>query len=280
MFKKTVGKVQDRSVYEGQLPDGLFEKCDHCGSIVFHEDIIENNYICPGCDHYFRISARNRISMMLDKDSFEEWNSVMKPSNPLQFPGYDKKLAVVKEATNLDEAVVTGMGKMGGTSVAIAVMASDFLMGSMGYVVGEKITDLVEEATKRRLPLIIVCCSGGARMQEGIVSLMQMAKTAQALKKHDEAGLLYISILTDPTTGGVMASFAMLADIILAEPRALIGFAGPRVIEQTIRQKLPEGFQKSEFLLEHGFIDRIVKRGKLKQVVSSLIRIETGGERC
>lgn len=256
---------------EVQIPDGLFQKCDKCNEIICREDIVNNYYICPNCGNYFRISPRSRLGMVLDKGSFMGWDESLSISDPLDFPGYKQKLEHIKALTNLDEAVITGEGKIDETPVAIAVMASSFFMGSMGKIVGEKITRMVEEATKRRLPVIIFCCSGGARMQEGIVSLMQMAKTSQALKKHDEAGLLYVSVLTDPTTGGVMASFAMLGDVILAEPGALIGFAGPRVIEQTIGQKLPEGFQRAEFLLEHGFIDKIVKRNKLKQSLSMLL---------
>jgi len=267
-----IGEKIKESLDEAQIPDGLFQKCDKCNEIIYMEDIVANYHICPNCDNYFRISPRTRLSMVLDKGSFIEWNEELPVSDPLNFPGYKLKLEHMKVVTNLDEAVITGEGKIDDTPVAIAVMASSFLMGSMGEVVGEKITRMIEEATKRRLPVIIFCCSGGARMQEGIVSLMQMAKTSQALKKHDEAGLLYVSVLTDPTTGGVMASFAMLGDVILAEPGALIGFAGPRVIEQTIGQKLPEGFQKAEFLLEHGFIDKIVKRSKLKQTLSMLVK--------
>ncbi|MBB5195053.1 acetyl-CoA carboxylase, carboxyltransferase subunit beta [Anaerocolumna cellulosilytica] len=265
------GKVKE-SLDEAQIPDGLFEKCDKCNEIVYSEDVVANYYICPNCGMYFRISPRTRLSMILDKESFQEWDKELPVSDPLNFPGYKQKLEHLKVVTNLDEAVITGEGKINDTSVAIGIMASNFLMGSMGEVVGEKLTRLVEKATKRKLPVIIFCCSGGARMQEGIISLMQMAKTAQALKRHDEAGLLYVSVLTDPTTGGVMASFAMLGDVILAEPGALIGFAGPRVIEQTIGQRLPEGFQKAEFLLEHGFVDKIVKRNKLKQTLSMLVK--------
>ncbi|MBS5415630.1 MAG: acetyl-CoA carboxylase carboxyltransferase subunit beta, partial [Firmicutes bacterium] len=215
---------------------------------------------------------KTRIAMVLDKDTFEEWDAKMDTSDPLNFPGYKNKLERQRSVTNLDEAVVTGKGKILGKDVVIAVMGADFMMGSMGEVVGEKITRAVERATQMRLPIIIFTCSGGARMQEGIVSLMQMAKTSAALKRHDEAGLLYITVLTDPTTGGVTASFAMLGDVILAEPGALIGFAGPRVIEQTIGQKLPEGFQRAEFLLEHGFVDKIVERKKLRKVLVTIIR--------
>ncbi len=264
-------KIKD-SLDEAQIPDGLFEKCDKCNEIVYTEDVVANYYICPNCGNYFRISPRTRISMILDKGSFTEWDTELPVSDPLNFPGYQSKLELMKLVTNLDEAVITGEGKIDDTSVAIGVMAANFLMGSMGKVVGEKLTRMIERATKQKMPVIIFCCSGGARMQEGIVSLMQMAKTSQALKKHDEAGLLYVSVLTDPTTGGVMASFAMLGDVILAEPGALIGFAGPRVIEQTIGQRLPEGFQRAEFLLEHGFVDKIVKRNKLKQTLSMLVK--------
>lgn len=281
MFKKSCSGLELRNIRltekiresldENLIPDGLFSKCDKCNEIIYSEDMIDNYYICPHCNHYFRIHPRTRLSMILDKGSFVEWDETLDISDPLSFPGYREKLEHTKILNNLDEAVVTGRGTINERQVAIGVMAATFLMGSMGYVTGEKITRLIERATKEKLPLIIFCCSGGARMQEGIISLMQMAKTSQALRKHDEEGLLYISVLTDPTTGGVMASFAMLGDVILAEPNALVGFAGPRVIEQTIGQKLPEGFQRSEFLLEHGFVDKIVKRNKLKQTLSTLV---------
>lgn len=264
-------KIKD-ALDEAQIPDGLFQKCEKCNEIIYTEDVVSNYYICPNCNNYFRMNPRVRLSLILDKGSFNEWNEEIPVSDPLNFPGYKTKLEHMKLLTSLDEAVITGEGKIDDTTVAIGVMAANFLMGSMGKIVGEKITQMIETATKRKLPVILFCCSGGARMQEGIVSLMQMAKTSQALKKHDEAGLLYVSILTDPTTGGVMASFAMLGDVILAEPGALIGFAGPRVIEQTIGQRLPEGFQRAEFLLEHGFIDKIVKRNKMKQVLSMLVK--------
>ncbi|SHO51849.1 acetyl-CoA carboxylase, carboxyltransferase subunit beta [Anaerocolumna xylanovorans] len=276
MFKKNLADSSMQKklahLYDAQVPEGLFDKCDTCNEIVYLEDVVQNFYICPVCGNYFRISPRTRLSMVLDTGSFTEWDVNLPVSDPLCFPGYQEKLNHLRMATGLDDAVVTGKGTIDGMEVAIGVMASTFLMGSMGETVGEKITRLIETATGSRLPVILFCCSGGARMQEGIVSLMQMAKTAGAIKKHDEAGLLYIPVLTDPTTGGVMASFAMLGDIILAEPGALIGFAGPRVIEQTIGQKLPEGFQSAEFLLEHGFIDKVVKRNKLKQTLSLLIK--------
>ena len=284
MFKKTSGlSMSERrqakkgehirtKLDEPQIPDGLFEKCDACGDLIYAEDIVANYYVCPHCGHYFRIRPRTRIRMVLDKGSFEEWDEQLEISDPLEFPGYQSKLEHMKEVTNLEEAVMTGRGTIRGVPVVIGVMASDFMMGSMGHVVGEKITRAVERATKEKLPVILFTCSGGARMQEGIISLMQMAKTSQALKRHDEAGLLYITVITDPTTGGVTASFAMLGDIILAEPNALIGFAGQRVIEQTIGQKLPEGFQRAEFLQDHGFIDKIVERKHLRQILSLLLR--------
>lgn len=284
MFKKTSGLSMSerrqakkgenirKKLDEPQIPDGLFEKCDACGDLIYAEDIASNYYICPHCGHYFRIRPRNRIRMIVDKGSFVEWDEKLETSDPLEFPGYQSKLEHIKEVTNLEEAVMTGKGTIKGVPVVIGVMASDFMMGSMGHVVGEKITRAVERATEEKLPVILFTCSGGARMQEGIISLMQMAKTSQALKRHDEAGLLYITVITDPTTGGVTASFAMLGDIILAEPGALIGFAGQRVIEQTIGQKLPEGFQRAEFLQEHGFIDKIVERKHLRPILSLLLR--------
>ncbi len=275
-FKKTLKvksneKIKD-SVQKSQIPDGLFKKCPECNQIVYAEDIISNYHTCPNCEHYFRINARRRISMVADNNSFVEWDNGLETTDPLSFPGYKNKLDKFKSGTNLDEAVITGECLIREQPVAIGVMESEFMMGSMGTIVGEKITRLVEKATEKSLPVVIFCCSGGARMQEGIFSLMQMAKTSQALKKHSEAGNLYISILTDPTTGGVTASFAMLGDVILAEPGALIGFAGPRVIEQTIKQKLPKDFQTSEFLKEKGFVDRIVKRNQLRKTISFLVR--------
>ena len=209
--------------------------------------------------------------MTADRNTFEEWDAELMSADPLQFPGYEEKLQDLRKKTGLNDAVVTGKAEIGGFPAALAVMSSDFLMGSMGTAVGERLTRMVERATRERMPVIIFCCSGGARMQEGIWSLMQMAKVSQALKRHEEAGLLYISVLTDPTTGGVTASFAMLGDIILAEPGALIGFAGERVIRQTLGQKLPEGFQRAEFLQEHGFIDCIVKRERMRNVLRVLL---------
>ncbi len=258
---------------EPSIPEGLWRKCNKCGQPIYVEDVTDNYYVCPKCGGYFRIHAYRRIEMLVDKGTFEEWNQEMEFSNPLDFPGYEKKVQAAREKTGLNEAIVTGKGSIEGYPAVIGVCDARFLMSSMGHVVGEKITDAVERATREQLPVIIFAASGGARMQEGIVSLMQMAKTSAALKRHHEAGQLFISVLTDPTTGGVTASFAMLGDIIIAEPKALIGFAGPRVIEQTIGQKLPEGFQRAEFLLEHGFVDMIVERKDQKAVISRILRM-------
>lgn len=265
--KKTI-----KNYHKQKLTEGLFQKCEKCNRIVYTEDVIENQHICPSCGHYFRVTPAERLGMVLDKGSFQEWDQDLEVNNPLAFPDYEKKIKKMQENTGLSEAVITGKGSIGGIETAIGVMSANFMMGSMGTIVGEKITRMIERATEEKLPVILFCCSGGARMQEGMFSLMQMAKTSQALKKHDQAGLLYISVLTDPTTGGVTASFAMLGDVILAEPKALIGFAGPRVIEQTIHQKLPEGFQSAEFLLEHGMIDKIVSRKKMRKVLHYLLK--------
>ena len=254
-----------------EVPEGLLRKCNKCGGAIIAEDVKKDHYICPKCGGYFRVHARRRIEMITDEGSFEEWDSDLQGGNPLEYKGYEEKLKKLQEKTGLSEAVVTGKAKIDGREAAIGVCDGRFLMASMGEAVGEKIARAVERATKERLPVILFACSGGARMQEGIVSLMQMAKTSAALKRHSDAGLLYISVLTDPTTGGVTASFAMLGDVILAEPKALIGFAGPRVIEQTIGQKLPDGFQRAEFLLEHGFLDAIVERPQMKETLSKIL---------
>lgn len=274
MFKKTNYISLKESIKKEQtpeVPEGILKKCNACKSAIFTEDVKNGYYICPKCHNYFRVHAKHRLEMVADDGSFEEWDRGLCTKNPLQYKGYEEKIRLMQEKTGLEEAVITGKAKIGGKSVALGICDSRFIMASMGEVVGEKITRMVERATEEKLPVIMFACSGGARMQEGITSLMQMAKTAAALKKHSDAGELYISVLTNPTTGGVTASFAMLGDVILAEPNALIGFAGPRVIEQTIGQKLPKGFQRSEFLLEHGFIDAIVERKDLKQVLFQLI---------
>lgn len=258
-----------------EVPQGLLKKCNHCKAAIIAEDAKAAHYICPKCNGYFRMHAMRRVEMIADENTFEEWDRGIETTNPLQFSGYPEKLAQMKEKTNLDEAIVTGKAKIDGQEAVLGICDGRFLMASMGQVVGEKIARAVERATEQKLPVIIFACSGGARMQEGIVSLMQMAKTSAALKRHSDAGQLYISVLTDPTTGGVTASFAMLGDIILAEPKALIGFAGPRVIEQTIGQKLPKGFQRSEYLLEHGFIDRIVQREELKDELAQILKLHS-----
>ena len=276
MFKKTRKKnyisLRDS---KPEVPDGLLSKCNKCGSPIMTEDVKNGFYICPKCRGYFRIQACRRIEMLEDEGSFEEWDKGLTTANPLNFKGYEEKIQALQKKTGLEEAIVTGKIKVNGLDTVIGVCDGRFMMANMGEVVGEKITLAVERATKEQLPVILFACSGGARMQEGIVSLMQMAKTSAALKRHSDAGLLYISVLTDPTTGGVTASFAMLGDIILAEPNALIGFAGPRVIEQTIGEKLPKGFQRSEFLLEHGFIDKIVERENMKETLSQILRLHS-----
>lgn len=256
-----------------EVPEGLMKRCNMCKAAIYAEEAVANHYICPKCKGYFKMHAFKRIESIVEAGSFEPWDEGLATTNPLNYKGYEEKIEALREKTGLDEAVITGSAYIGENKVVLAVCDSRFMMASMGSVVGEKITRAVERATEERLPVIIFACSGGARMQEGIVSLMQMAKTAAALKRHSDAGLLYISVLTDPTTGGVTASFAMLGDIILAEPNALIGFAGPRVIEQTIGQKLPKGFQRSEFLLEHGFIDQIVTREHMKETLKNILDI-------
>lgn len=274
LVKETHGHEAEgdkRESLKPEAPEGLLRKCNSCKAAILTEDVKNGYYICPKCHSYFRVHAYRRVEMIADEGSFEEWDKEMAVCNPMHYKGYEEKLAMLKEKTNLDEAVVTGRVRIDGHQAAVAVMDGRFLMASMGEIVGEKITRAVERATKEKLPVIIFTCSGGARMQEGIFSLMQMAKTSAAIKRHSDAGLLYIPVLTNPTTGGVTASFAMLGDIILAEPEALIGFAGPRVIEQTIGQKLPEGFQRSEFLLEHGFVDKIVEREELKSTLAQIL---------
>lgn len=256
-----------------EVPEGLMKKCNACKSAILTEDVKNGFYICPKCHNYFRVHAMRRIEMVADDGTFTQWDTGLVSGNPLNYKGYEEKIKALQEKTKLDEAVVTGRAKIDGTDVVLAVCDGRFMMASMGKVVGEKIARAVERATAEKLPVIIFACSGGARMQEGIHSLMQMTKTSAALKRHHDAGQLYVSVLTDPTTGGVTASFAMLGDIILAEPNALIGFAGPRVIEQTIGQKLPKGFQRSEFLLEHGFVDKIVEREELRETLARIVKL-------
>lgn len=258
-------------------PDSsVFERCASCSASLPYGELKQNLYVCPACGAHFSIDAYRRLGMVMDKGSMREFNSSLTSPNVLKFPGYDKKLDDQREKTGLSEAAVTVRGKIDGMDTVAAVLDSRFMMGSMGTAVGEKITRAVEYAGKLGLPLIIFSASGGARMQEGILSLMQMAKTAAAIERFGKAGGFYISVLTHPTTGGVSASFASLGDIILAEPGALIGFAGPRVIEQTLGQTLPEGFQSAEFQQEHGFVDRIVERTELKRTLSQLLRLHGG----
>ena len=274
MFKKTVRGIRGEEYGNTpEVPDNLMRKCNACKAAVFADEVKQNHYICPHCGNYFHVPAYRRIKMVVDRKSFTEWDVHMEEQNPLQYKGYEEKIRSLREKTGLDEAVVTGKCTIKGTPTALGVCDCRFMMSSMGEVVGEKITRVFERATKERLPVILYICSGGARMQEGLVSLMQMAKTSMAIRKHSDAGLLYVPVLTDPTTGGVTASFAMLGDIILAEPKALIGFAGPRVIEQTIGQKLPKGFQRAEFLLEHGFVDKIVEREEQRSVLADILKL-------
>ena len=247
--------------------------CPSCGKELNKAETEKNKYVCYECGNYFRVRTKNRIRMVADPKSFEPWFEYLESENPLDFPEYEQKVAAAQEKTGLHEAITVGKCKIYGEEAVLGICDARFLMSRMGPVVGEKIALAVERATEEKLPVILFCCSGGARMQEGIISLMQMAKTSAALKRHSDAGLLYVPVLTDPTTGGVTASFAMLGDIILAEPGALIGFAGPRVIEQTIGQKLPEGFQRAEFQLEHGFVDAIVERKDLKQTLYHILKL-------
>lgn len=276
-IKKRETPIQNKES-KVDIPIGKWVKCDNCKEIVYKDIVRENLNICPNCGHYFRMHINKRLELMIDDGTYKSFDMNIETTNPLNIEEYPKKLKVLREKTGLKEAVACGTGDIKGEKVVICIMDSGFLMGSMGVVVGEKITYAIEQAIKMNLPLIIFSVSGGARMQEGIVSLMQMAKTAAALTKLDEAGLLYISVLTDPTYGGVTASFASLGDIILAEPKAMIGFAGKRVIEQTIGESLPEGFQTSEFLLEHGLIDKIVERKDLKDTIYHLLQFHKGGE--
>lgn len=273
-----IDKLRIKNRFFGEKEKEERVPCAACGKSPLKDAVVTNHYICTECGSYFRVRTKNRIRMVADKGSFEPWFEDMEESNPLDFPGYEQKLADVREKTGLTEGVTVGKAKIYEEEVCLGVCDSRFLMGSMGHVVGEKITAAVERATEEKLPVILFCCSGGARMQEGIISLMQMAKTSAALKKHSQAGLLYVSVLTDPTTGGVTASFAMLGDIILAEPGALIGFAGPRVIEQTIGEKLPEGFQRAEFQVRHGMVDAIVERDDLKQTLYHILRAHKQSE--
>lgn len=270
-IKKREYPIDEDNTPKGDIPIGKWVKCEKCKEIIYKETLHQNYSVCPNCDNHFRLSSRRRMKQIIDEGTFNEFDLNLPDSNPLNMEEYTKKLSILRDKTGIDEAVKCGTGKINGEDVVIAIMDSNFFMGSMGKVVGEKITYSIEKAIELKLPLIIFCVSGGARMQEGMISLMQMAKTSSALAKLNDAGLLYISVLTDPTYGGVTASFAMLGDIILAEPKSMIGFAGPRVIKQTIGQDLPEGFQTAEFLLEQGFVDKVVHRSQMKDTLHQLL---------
>ena len=267
--------LREKPQAKPEVPDELFSKCPGCKHTIYQKDL-GSDRICPHCGYTFRISAQERLALTIDMGSFLEMFTGIETQDPLEFPGYQKKLASMREKTGLDEAVVTGTALIKGEKVALGIMDSNFIMASMGTVVGEKITRLFEYATAEKLPVVLFTASGGARMQEGIMSLMQMAKISAAVQRHSKAGLFYLTILTDPTTGGVTASFAMEGDIILAEPQSLVGFAGRRVIENTVRETLPDDFQKAEFLLEHGFVDAIVKRRELPETIAKLVRLHGG----
>lgn len=264
------------------IPSDLLFKCPRCQEVTLMEDFASNNKVCKNCDYHARLTARERLELTVDNLTFTEYDTHMTSKNPIAFPGYEEKIHELQKKTGLSDAVITGECEIMGQPCVVAIMDSRFMMASMGSVVGEKITRAFERATEKKLPVIIFTSSGGARMQEGIVSLMQMAKTSGACARHSDAGLLYITVLTDPTTGGVTASFAMLGDIIIAEPKVLVGFAGRRVIEGTIKQRLPDDFQSAEFLLAHGFVDMIVERNDMRQTLAGLLKIhqkrEAGGE--
>ncbi len=259
---------------EREIADGLWTKCEACGVLSYTKDLQANHFVCSSCNHHLRVDSEERLRQLIDPNTWQALNEELQPTDPLGFhdrKAYSDRLKEAQDKTNLTDGVQTGVGLIDGLPIALGVMDFRFMGGSMGSVVGEKLCRLVEYATEQAFPLVIVCASGGARMQEGMLSLMQMAKISGALQRHREAGLLYIPILTHPTTGGVTASFAMLGDVTLAEPKATIGFAGKRVIEQTLREKLPEGFQTSEYLLQHGFVDAIINRFQLKKTIAQLI---------
>ncbi|WP_160670974.1 acetyl-CoA carboxylase, carboxyltransferase subunit beta [Clostridium sp. C8-1-8] len=264
------------SLSKVNIIEGMWTKCKKCTNIIYTKELEENYNVCPKCNYHFRISAKERIKLIIDENSFEELYSDIETKNILNFDGYDEKLRDSIEKSSINEAVICGTGEIGGIKVAVAIMDSNFMMGSMGIVVGEKITRLVEYAGEKRVALIIFCASGGARMQEGIFSLMQMAKISFELSKFREEGGLYISVLTDPTTGGVSASFAMQGDIIIAEPKALVGFAGKKVIQNTIKEELPKDLQRAEFLFRKGLIDKIVNRKEMKSFLFDILDINKG----
>lgn len=269
-------KLKNTKKSGGQTPDGLWKKCSNCGEILQISKLEANSQVCPYCDHHFRLDARGRLETMLDDGSFKEYGEDLASANPLHFEDkktYEQRLEDAKRKTGKNDGTFCGLGKIDGKEVAVAVMDFSYMGGSMGAVTGEKIAFAMDLAFEKKIPCIVVSCSGGARMQEGIVSLMQMAKTSASRQRLKNAGIPYISVLTDPTTGGCAASYAMLGDVNVAEPKALIGFAGPRVIEQSIRQTLPDGFQRSEFLHEHGFIDQIIHRKDLKKELGFYVKM-------
>ena len=261
------------SAVKNDMPAGLLFKCPRCQNVIFEEEYAKSNRVCPSCNYHGRLTARERLELTVDKGSFIEYDKGMISKNPISFPNYSEKQAKLRLETGLDDAIVTGEAQIRKIKTVIAVMDSRYMMASMGSVVGEKLTRAFESATEKKLPILVFAASGGARMQEGIVSLMQMAKTSAAAARHGDAGQLYITVLTDPTTGGVTASFASLGDIIIAEPKVLVGFAGRRVIEGTIKQRLPDDFQLAEFLMEKGFVDMIVERKKMRSTLSHLFRL-------
>ncbi|CAL28211.1 acetyl-CoA carboxylase, carboxyltransferase subunit beta [Staphylococcus carnosus] len=274
--KKKYVTVQDSK--QNDVPTGIMTKCPKCKKIMYTKELSENLNVCFNCDHHLSLTAYKRIEAISDEGTFKEFDKGMTSANPLDFPGYEEKIKKDQEKTGLDEAVVTGTAELGGIEYGVAVMDARFRMGSMGSVVGEKICRIIDYCTEHRLPFILFSASGGARMQEGIISLMQMGKTSVSLKRHSDAGLLYISYITNPTTGGVSASFASVGDINLSEPKALIGFAGRRVIEQTINEKLPDDFQTAEFLLEHGQLDKVVHRKEMRSTLESILKMHAGQE--
>jgi len=278
LFKRIFSREKNQKVIPDEkskqdIPAGLMTKCENCNEIYYRKEMEKNLFVCPNCDYHHHMRAHKRIKRLLDEGSFVEWDENLLTTNPLDFPDYLEKIEQDQQKTKLKEAVVTGKGTLDGVEVAIAVMDSRFRMGSMGSVVGEKIARAIENARKEKLPFIIFTASGGARMQEGVISLMQMAKTSMAIKRFSDEGGFMISVMTHPTTGGVTASFASLGDYNFAEPKALIGFAGRRVIEQTTREKLPKDFQTAEFLLKHGQLDKIIHRHKMKELLSTLVRM-------
>lgn len=276
LFRKPKNKLETQGEGKRQkpvVPDDMYISCPECRHTLLKAEVEENTYVCPKCGYHFRLQARRRIQLLVDEGSFQEMDAERMPSNPLDFPGYDEKLIRAQQQSGENEGVICGTATIQGYTTALFVMDPAFILGSMGTVIGEKITRLFEYATEHQLPVIGYTVSGGARMHEGILSLMQMAKTSGAVKLHSDAGLLYVTVLTNPTTGGVTASFAMEGDLILAEPKALVAFAGPRVIEQTIRQKLPAGFQRAEFLLEKGFVDAIVSRETQRSYLAKVLQL-------